>query len=128
MVQPSSLPLATADVPVASISPVALEQALEQSHDVKVKVEACAEDLAQANEGTKRTIAAGATTLPARQTLDHNEAVETKVQECAEAAGRPSNPSAHTGPSGAPANGRECELVVNPTAGVWTAEDRTAGL
>ena len=84
MVQPSSLPLATADVPVASISPVALEQALEQSHDVKVKVEACAEDLAQANEGTKKTIAAGATTLPARQTLDHNEAVETKVQECAE--------------------------------------------
>lgn len=32
----------------------------------------------------KKTIAAGATTLPARQTLDHNEAVETKVQECAE--------------------------------------------
>ena len=40
--------------------------------------------MAQANEGTKKTIAAGATTLPARQTLDHNEAVETKVQECAE--------------------------------------------
>ncbi|MEO7853967.1 MAG: GGDEF domain-containing protein [Rubrivivax sp.] len=76
--------MTTADVPVAPISPVALEQALEQSHEVKAKVEACAEDLAQANEGTKRTIATGATTLPARQTLDHNEAVETKVQECAE--------------------------------------------
>ncbi len=84
MIQPSSLPLATADISVAPIPPVALEQALEQSHDVKAKVEACAEDLAQTNEGTKRTIAAGATTLPARQTLDHNEAVETKVQECAE--------------------------------------------
>ena len=84
MTQPSSLPLATADLPAAPISPVALEQALEQSHEVKAKVESCAEDLAQANEGTKRTIAAGATTLPARQTLDHNEAVETKVQECAD--------------------------------------------
>ena len=82
--------MATADTPMAPmppmppVAPVALEQALEQSHEVKAKVEACAEDLAQANEGTKRTIAAGATTLPARQTLDHNKAVETKVQECAE--------------------------------------------
>ena len=74
----------TAGTPVPPVAAVALEQALEQSHDVKAKVEACAEDLAQANEGAKRTIAAGATTLPARQTLDHNEAVETKVQECAE--------------------------------------------
>lgn len=73
--------MVTAATPIA---PVALEQALEQSHEVKAKVEACAEDLAQANEGTKRTIAAGATTLPARQTLDHNEAVGTKVQECAD--------------------------------------------
>lgn len=84
MIQPNSRPLTTADIPGAPIPPVALEQALEQSHDVKAKVEACAEDLAQANQGTKRTIAAGATTLPARQTLAHNEAVETKVQECAE--------------------------------------------
>ena len=84
MIQPSSLTLATADLPVAPISPVALEHALDQSHEVKAKVEACAEDLAQANEGTKRTIAAGGTTLPARQTLDHNEAIETKVQECAD--------------------------------------------
>jgi hypothetical protein len=79
---PSSL--ATTDSPVPPVAPVALEQALEQSHDVKAKVEACAEDLAQANEGTKKTIAAGATTLPARQTLDYSEAVETKVQECAD--------------------------------------------
>lgn len=84
MIQPNSPPLATAGIPAAPISPVALEQALQQSHDVKAKVEACAEDLTQANQGTKRTIAAGATTLPARQTLDHNEAVETTVQECAE--------------------------------------------
>ncbi len=67
-----------------SAAPVALEQALEQSHEVKAKVEACAEDLAVANDNAKKTIAAGATTLPAKQTLDHNAAVETKVQECAE--------------------------------------------
>ncbi len=64
--------------------PVALELALEQSHEVKAKVEACAEDLAQATVIAKKTMAAGATTLPAKQTLDHNEAVETKVQECAD--------------------------------------------
>ena len=84
MIQPSSSPLTPADTPVPPVAAAALEQALEQSHEVKAKVEACAENLAQANEGAKRTIAAGATTLPARQTLDHNEAVETKVQECAE--------------------------------------------
>ena len=84
MIQPSSSSPTTANTPVPLVAPVALEQALEQSHEVKAKVEACAEDLAQANEGTKKTIAAGATTLPARQTLDRNEAVETKVQECAE--------------------------------------------
>ena len=67
-----------------SPAPVALAQALEQSHEVKAKVEACAEDLALANDNAKKKMAAGATTLPARQTLDHNEAVEIKVQECAD--------------------------------------------
>ncbi len=76
--------LAKVDSAVSTAAPVALEQALEQSHEVKAKVEACAVDLAQTNEGTKKTIAAGSTTLPAKQTLDLNEAVETRVQECAE--------------------------------------------
>lgn len=76
--------LVTADTLLPPVAPVALEQALEQSHDVKAKVEACAEDLAIANQTAKKTIAAGATSLPAKQTLDHSEAVETKVQECAE--------------------------------------------
>lgn len=71
-------------MPVLPVTPVALEQALEQSHEIKAKVEACAEDLALANEQAAKTIAAGATTLPARQTLDHTEAVGAKVQECAE--------------------------------------------
>ena len=84
MNQPSSSPPGAADISVPQVAPVILKQALEQSHEVKAKVEACAEDLAQANEGTKKTIAAGATTLSARQTLEHTQAVETKVQECAE--------------------------------------------
>lgn len=83
MKQPSASLLASAEA-TSSPAPVALEQALEQSHEVKAKVEACAEDLALTNDHAKKTIAAGATTLPARQTLDRNEAVETKVQECAE--------------------------------------------
>ena len=84
MKRSNALSLVPTDTTVLPAAPVALKQALEQSREVKAKVETCAEDLAQANEGTKRTIATGATTLPARQTLDHNEAVETKVQECAE--------------------------------------------
>jgi diguanylate cyclase len=43
----------------------ALEAALEQSHDVKAKVEACANDLASANDVAKDRMAEGATTLPA---------------------------------------------------------------
>ncbi len=81
MTQPRPSNPATAGTPIA---PVALEQALEQSHEVKAKVEACAEDLAQANDGAKKTIAAGATTLPAKETLEHTAAIEMKVQECAE--------------------------------------------
>jgi len=81
MIQLGSLSMTTAGTPMA---PTALKQALEQSHEVKAKVEACAEDLAEANEGAKKSIAAGATTLSARQTLDDSEAVEAKVQECAD--------------------------------------------
>ena len=83
MSYPNSSPRVGAGLPL-SPAPVALEQALEQSHDVKAKVEGCADDLALVNDKAKKTIAAGATTLPAQQTLDHNEAVEAKVQECAE--------------------------------------------
>ncbi len=84
MIQPSFTTQATADTPATPATPDALAQALEQSHEVKAKVEACADELALANEDVKKTIAAGASTLPAKETLDHNEAVETKVQECAD--------------------------------------------
>ncbi|MGL6112742.1 MAG: diguanylate cyclase domain-containing protein [Rubrivivax sp.] len=62
----------------------ALEAALEQSHDVKAKVEAVADDLASANDVAKDRIADGATTLPAAQVLQSGLAVEQTVQECAD--------------------------------------------
>ena len=64
--------------------PAALEQALEQSHDVKAKVEACAEDLALKNEAVEQEIVNGATTLPADQALQDSQVVEATVQECAD--------------------------------------------
>jgi diguanylate cyclase (GGDEF)-like protein len=64
--------------------PAALEQALEQSHDVKAKVEACAEDLALKNEAVQQDIVNGATTLPADQALQDSQVVEATVQECAD--------------------------------------------
>ena len=62
----------------------ALEAALEQSHDLKAKVEAVADDLASANDVAKDRIADGATTLPAAQVLQAGVAVELTVQECAD--------------------------------------------
>jgi diguanylate cyclase len=66
--------------------PHALEapQALEQSHDVKAKVEACAADLASANADVRQEIAEGATTLPAGKALQDGQVVEGRVQDCAD--------------------------------------------
>lgn len=63
---PSSLPLD------------ALGTALEQSHDVKAKVEAVADDLASANDVAKDLMAEGATTLPAAEVLETGLAVAIK--------------------------------------------------
>jgi len=65
-------------------APVALNAALEKSHDVKEKVEACAEDLGAANDIVKKGINQGATTLLAKDALQQGERVEAKVQECAD--------------------------------------------
>jgi len=62
----------------------ALDLALEQSHDVKAKVETCADGLATANEIMKDKIAGGTTVLSAHQTLAAGTTVEGKVQECAD--------------------------------------------
>ena len=69
---------------MTTASPAALEQALEQSHDVKAKVEACAEDLALKNEAVQQEIAGGATTLSADEALQDSLLVEATVQECAD--------------------------------------------
>jgi diguanylate cyclase (GGDEF)-like protein len=61
-----------------------LEAALEQSHDVKAKVEGVADDLASANDVAQDRIDQGATTLPAAQVLQAGLAVELTVQECAD--------------------------------------------
>ena len=65
-------------------APAAVELALEQSHDVKAKVEACAEELASANDGVKQLISDGTTVLSATKTLVDGEAVEAEVQACAD--------------------------------------------
>ena len=64
--------------------PAALELALEQSHDVRDKVEECADELASKNESVKQQIAHGTTSLPAHELLNESRAVEAKVQECAD--------------------------------------------
>jgi len=65
-------------------NPDALEQALEQSHEVRAKVEACVEDLGATNEDVKAKIAGGDTVLLAQQTLVNTERIEGNVQECAD--------------------------------------------
>lgn len=65
-------------------APDALDLALEQSHEVKAKVETCADDLATANEIMKEKIAGGTTMLSAHKTLLAGTTVESKVQECAD--------------------------------------------
>jgi len=77
----TSAPLAIAESAEAA-SATAL--ALAQSHEVRDKVQECAEDLASKNEAVKQQIADGATTLPAHQSLSESEAVEAKVAECAD--------------------------------------------
>jgi diguanylate cyclase len=62
----------------------ALEVALDQSHEVKAKVEACASDLATANSIVKDRITEGETMLPASEALENSVAVEVQVQECAD--------------------------------------------
>jgi len=62
----------------------ALDRALDQSHDVKAEVEACAEDLGSVNDLAKAQISHGATTLPAAQALQNGLAIEQRVQGCAD--------------------------------------------
>jgi diguanylate cyclase (GGDEF)-like protein len=72
------------EVPLPSSTLNALEVALDQSHEVKTKVEACASDLATINGLAKDRIKEGETMLPAADSLENSVAVEVQVQECAD--------------------------------------------
>jgi diguanylate cyclase (GGDEF)-like protein len=61
--------------------PVALALALARSEQVQAKVEACADDLASANDVVKTKIAEGATTVAAHTALASTEKVESKVRD-----------------------------------------------
>ena len=70
--------------PALALEQSLLAQALEQSQDVKAKVEECADDLGSDNDSVKKKIAEGVTTLSAHKTLANSEKVESKVQQCAD--------------------------------------------
>jgi len=57
-----------------------LDTALNQSHEVKAEVEACAEDLGSANDLAKAQVAHRATRMPAAEALRSGLTVESKVQ------------------------------------------------
>ena len=62
----------------------ALALALELTHDVKEKVELCADSLGSSNDIAKKKIAEGRNPLSAHKSLANNERVQCEVQECAE--------------------------------------------
>ena len=63
--------------------PASLVLAVDQAHDVKEKLELCADNLGSSNDVAKQRKAAGATSLSADKTLANNERVQREVQECA---------------------------------------------
>jgi diguanylate cyclase (GGDEF)-like protein len=58
--------------------------ALEQTHNVKEKVESCADNLGSSNDIAKKKIAEGTNPVSAHQSLADNEKVQCEVQECAD--------------------------------------------
>lgn len=58
--------------------------ALEQSREVKAKVEECAGDITAVNGAVEARISEGATTLSAPKVLAQGRKVESKVQEVAD--------------------------------------------
>jgi diguanylate cyclase len=63
--------------------PASLVLAVDQTHDVKEKLELCADNLGSSNDVAKQRKAAGASSLSADKTLANNERVQREVQECA---------------------------------------------
>jgi diguanylate cyclase (GGDEF)-like protein len=63
--------------------PASLVLAVDQTHDVKEKLELCADNLGASNDVAKNRKAVGASSLSADKTLANNERVQREVQECA---------------------------------------------
>jgi len=63
--------------------PASLVLAVDQTHDVKEKLELCADNLGSSNDVAKQRKALGASSLSADKTLANNERVQREVQECA---------------------------------------------
>jgi diguanylate cyclase len=63
--------------------PASLVLAVDQAHDVKEKLELCADNLGSSNDVAKSRKALGASSLSADKTLANNERVQREVQECA---------------------------------------------
>jgi diguanylate cyclase len=63
--------------------PASLALAVDQTHEVKEKLELCADNLGSSNDVAKQRKAVGASSLSADKTLANNERVQREVQECA---------------------------------------------
>ena len=68
----------------AQIQVPKLDGVLQQSRDIKVKVEACADDLGVINSIVKKEITAGAITETTHRAIAESESIEDKVQACAD--------------------------------------------
>lgn len=75
---PSPEPQATA----GTSAQAPLVRALDQSEQVRVKVEECATDLSSVNTVLRQEIAEGVPVAAVEEALERSEGVETKVQEC----------------------------------------------
>ncbi len=70
--------------PDSNMPQAPLARALDQSEQVKAKVEECATDLSSVNTVLKQEIAAGVPLRAVEDALSKSEGVEAKVQECAD--------------------------------------------
>jgi diguanylate cyclase len=68
--------------PAGAVAPLA--RALDQSEQVKVKVEECVTDLSSVNSVLKQELAEGVPLAVVEAVLEKSEGVEAKVQECAD--------------------------------------------
>lgn len=63
--------------------PASLVLAVDQTHDVKEKLELCADNLGSSNDVAQKRRAVGASSLSADKSQANNERIQREVQECA---------------------------------------------